>query len=102
MLGPKDMPLQRYKLVIAYRGTRYHGWQQQPAMETYSGTPPPAGEGIPTIQEAVARALTSVVQHPVTLVGSSRTDAGVHAKGQVAHFDTDQAQIPRENLRRAV
>src|SRR5207248_1286465 len=43
-----------------------------------------------------------VVGHPVQVVGSSRTDAGVHAKGQVAQFDTDQRQIPIEGLRRAV
>jgi tRNA pseudouridine38-40 synthase len=96
------MPVQRYKLIIAYRGTRYHGWQSQPAMDTYRGAAPPEGQGIPTIQAELRRAIASVVQHPVTLVGSSRTDAGVHAKGQVAHFDTDQTQIPREGLRRAV
>lgn len=94
--------MQRYKLTLAYRGTRYHGWQAQPAMETYTGEAPPPGEGIPTIQETVTRAIMTVVQHPVLLVGSSRTDAGVHAKGQVAHFDTDKVQIPVESLRRAI
>jgi len=96
------MPTQRYKLTIAYRGTRYHGWQAQPLMETYTGEPPPQGEGIPTVQETVSRTLARVVCHPVTLIGSSRTDAGVHAKGQVAHFDTDKVQIPPESLRTAV
>jgi tRNA pseudouridine38-40 synthase len=96
------VPTQRYKLTLAYRGTRYHGWQAQPAMQTYKGEPPPEGHGIPTIQEAVIRAIESVVRHPVALVGSSRTDAGVHAKGQLAHFDTDQVQIPPEGLRKAV
>jgi tRNA pseudouridine38-40 synthase len=96
------MPTQRYKLVIAYRGTRYHGWQTQPALKNYSGEAPPEGEGIPTIQETLERTLRSVVNHKVTLVGSSRTDAGVHAKGQLAHFDTDQLQIPPEGMRRAV
>lgn len=96
------MPTQRYKLTIAYRGTRYHGWQAQPAMETWTGEPPPDGQGIPTIQESVARALSSVLRHPVALVGSSRTDAGVHAKGQLAHFDTDQVQIPGEGIRKAI
>ena len=95
-------PLQRLKLTIAYRGTRYHGWQQQSVNEKYKGAPPPPGEGLPTIQEIVAKAITSVVRHPVQLVGSSRTDAGVHAKGQLAHFDTDQTQIPLEGMRRAV
>ena len=96
------MTTQRYKLTIAYCGTRYHGWQAQPLMETYTGDPPPAGEGIPTIQETLSRALARVVSHPVILIGSSRTDAGVHAKGQVAHFDTDKVQIPPESLRTAV
>jgi len=94
--------MQRYKLTIAYRGTRYHGWQAQPAMETYTGEPPPEGQGIPTIQEKLSRTIASVVGHPITLVGSSRTDAGVHAKGQVAHFDTDQIQIPPEGLHKAI
>lgn len=95
------MPTQRYKLVVAYRGTRYHGWQAQPHMETYTGELPPVGQGIPTIQETLTRALENVVRHPLILVGSSRTDAGVHAKGQVVHFDTDQVQIPKEGIRKA-
>ncbi len=63
---------------------------------------PPEGHGIPTIQEKLRRAIEDVVRHEVTLVGSSRTDAGVHAKGQVAHFDTDKTQIPIEALRQSV
>jgi tRNA pseudouridine38-40 synthase len=112
------MPLQRYKLTVAYRGTRYHGWQQQPALSTYKGErepgigvapvgppgpgPDPTGEQIPTIQGELRKAIGEVVGHPVDVVGSSRTDAGVHAKGQVVHFDTDKVQIPVEGLRRAV
>lgn len=95
------MPTQRYKLTIAYRGTRYHGWQRQAAGPSYGGPTVAAGAQLPTIQEALCSALASVVGHPVQVVGSSRTDAGVHAKGQVAHFDTDQTQIPPEGLRRA-
>jgi tRNA pseudouridine38-40 synthase len=91
----------RLKLTIAYRGTRYHGWQRQAANEFYKGPHPAEGAGIPTIQETLAGAIQSIVGHPILLVGSSRTDAGVHAKGQVAHFDTDQVQIPPEGLRRA-
>ncbi len=94
------MPTQRYKLIIAYRGTRYHGWQQQPALPTWKGDTQPEGEGIPTIQGELQKALASVVHHPVACVGSSRTDAGVHAKRQLVHFDTDQLQIPIEGLRR--
>ena len=95
-------PTQRYKLTIAYRGTRYHGWQQQQATATYKGPTPAAGEGIPTVQGALQRAMGEVCGHPVSLSGSSRTDAGVHAKGQVAHFDTPSVQIPPEGMRRAV
>ena len=112
------MPLQRYKLTLAYRGTRYHGWQQQPALPTYNGErdpgtgvapvgpPGPASDSsahqIPTIQGELKKAIAEVVGHPVDVVGSSRTDAGVHAKGQVVHFDTDKVQIPHDGLRRAV
>jgi tRNA pseudouridine38-40 synthase len=95
------MPPQRYQLLLSYRGTRYHGWQQQAVLETYKGEPPPPGAGIPTIQETLAASIGSVVGHPVSVVASSRTDAGVHAKGQIAHFDTDQTQIAPEGLRRA-
>lgn len=95
-------PTQRYKLTIAYRGTRYHGWQVQQATATYKGPAPGEGEGIPTVQESLQRALGEVCGHPVSLSGSSRTDAGVHAKGQVAHFDTPSVQIPPEGMRRAV
>jgi len=96
------MPRQRYKLLLAYRGTRYHGWQQQALLPTYKGPRPPPGCGIPTVQETLGKAIGAVVGHPVSVVGASRTDAGVHAKGQIAHFDTDQDQIAPENLRRAV
>ena len=95
------MPTQRYKLIIAYRGTRYHGWQSQRWLDTYRGAVPPRGQGIPTIQETLTRALEGIVGHSLELVGSSRTDAGVHAKGQVAHFDTTQVQIPGAGIRRA-
>jgi tRNA pseudouridine38-40 synthase len=96
------MDLQRYKLTISYRGTNYHGWQTQAANALWKGPKPPPGHGIPTIQEKLRRALVKVVKHPVVLVGSSRTDAGVHAKGQVAHFDTDKGQIPTEGMRLSV
>jgi tRNA pseudouridine38-40 synthase len=73
----------------------------QPPNELWKGDVPPEGQGIPTVQENLIRALQTVVGHPVNLVGASRTDAGVHAKGQIAHFDTDQVQIPPKGLRDA-
>lgn len=97
------MLTQRYMMKLAYRGTFYHGWQWQAANPvTWKGPMPEEGEGIPTVQETLTRALAGILGHPLTVVGSSRTDAGVHAKGQIAHFDTDQVQIPPEGLRRAV
>ena len=93
---------QRYKLIVAYRGTNYHGWQTQAITETYTGPAREEGQGLPTIQATLQRAVASVVRHPVQLTGSSRTDARVHAKGQIVTFDTDQLQIPREGMRRGV
>ncbi len=96
------MPIQRYKLTLGYRGTRYHGWQRQAVPTTYTRQRPPQGQGIPTVQEILERTMGGVIGHPITLTGSSRTDSGVHAKGQIAHFDTDQVQIPPEGMRRAI
>ncbi|CAN5530783.1 tRNA pseudouridine(38-40) synthase TruA [soil metagenome] len=96
------MSWKRYKMTLAYRGTRYHGWQFQWPNYLWKGPQPKPGHGIPTIQETVSRALVEVLRHPVNLVGSSRTDSGVHAKGQLAHFDTDKTQIPYDDLRRAI
>jgi len=95
------MPTQRYKLTLAYRGTRYHGWQAQVKTDNFTGESPPPGHGLPTIQETVARVLEPILGHPIKLVGSSRTDSGVHAKGQVAHFDTEHIEIPGAGIRRA-
>lgn len=64
----------RYRATLAYDGTAYHGFQRQ------------AGD-TPTIQGAVERALARVTQQPVTVIGSGRTDTGVHATGQVIAFD---------------
>jgi tRNA pseudouridine38-40 synthase len=92
------MPTRRYKLTLAYRGTHYHGWQRQMAANTWKGEIPLPGKGIPTVQETVADALGHVLGHPIEVVGSSRTDAGVHAKAQVAHFDTTAVQIPPRGM----
>ncbi|MHC4295018.1 MAG: tRNA pseudouridine(38-40) synthase TruA [Planctomycetota bacterium] len=85
-----DSPVTRnIKLVIAYNGAAYHGWQRQ-------------GEGIDTVQQRVEEAIVPVVRHPVTISGAGRTDAGVHAAGQVANFHTTNLSIPLRGLRRAV
>jgi len=75
------------KLVIEYEGTRYHGWQAQ--------------AGGQTLQQVIGKAVEAVVHEPVELHGSGRTDAGVHAIAQVAHFKTESA-IPAEKLVHAI
>ncbi len=64
----------RLAVGLEYDGTRYAGWQQQP--------------GLPSVQACLQQALSGVADHPVVAVGAGRSDAGVHAVGQVAHFDT--------------
>src|SRR4030095_10464590 len=64
----------RLKLLLEYSGTRYHGWQVQPNAVTIQGT----------LEACLAR----LTNGPVRLHVAGRTDAGVHALGQVAHFDT--------------
>ena len=75
------------KLTIAYDGTNYHGWQRQ--------------LGVRTVQAEIEAVARRVIRHPVKIVGASRTDAGVHARGQVAHVRTSTA-IPANNLRLAI
>lgn len=77
--------MRRYKLLIQYDGTHYSGWQVQP--------------NALSIQERVEKALGQFLQEKVYLVGSGRTDAGVHATGQVAHFDTEKEFEPRRLLK---
>ncbi|MEG4342125.1 tRNA pseudouridine(38-40) synthase TruA [Microcoleus sp. A003_D6] len=65
--------IQRVALVIQYLGTNFHGWQRQPNQRT--------------VQEEIETAISTVLERPVTLHAAGRTDAGVHAAAQVAHFD---------------
>jgi len=94
-------PSVRYKLNLAYCGADYFGWQVQVAGATWKGARPKTGK-LRTVQGVLTEHIGRIVGHPVTVVGSSRTDTGVHAKGQVAHFDTTSVHIPPEGLRRAV
>ena len=73
----------RIKLVIEYDGTQYAGWQVQP--------------NAATVQEAIEVALKQLTGINIRIHGAGRTDAGVHALGQTAHFDTE-ATIPPENF----
>lgn len=65
----------RYFIDLAYNGTNYHGWQNQP--------------NAVSVQETLEKALTILLQSPTTIVGAGRTDAGVHALQMVAHFNTE-------------
>lgn len=78
--------MRNIKLTIAYDGSGFHGWQIQP--------------GVPTIQGALVDVGARITQERVFLFGASRTDAGVHALGQVAHFKTQSLLLPLE-FRRA-
>lgn len=75
--------MKRIKLVVAYDGTAYHGWQQQPGEETIEGV--------------LNQAISNLTGEKIQVTGASRTDAGVHALGNVAVFDTE-SPIPGEKF----
>src|SRR5690606_20337020 len=75
--------MRRIKLEIAYDGTNYHGWQIQPNEITVEGV--------------INQALSKLLQEDIAVIGASRTDAGGHAKGNVAVFDTE-TRIPAEKI----
>jgi len=66
--------MQNYKILVSYDGTDYHGWQRQPDKRT--------------IQGQLEKALLKIFSKKIPVIGAGRTDAGVHAIGQVAHFKT--------------
>jgi len=74
--------MRNVKIIIEYEGTNYLGWQSQP-------------EG-PTIQEEIENALNNITGENIALLGSGRTDSGVHALGQVANFKTQSKITPAE------
>jgi tRNA pseudouridine38-40 synthase len=78
----------RYRMVVAYDGTDFHGWQKQVH---------PERRYLRTVQDVLEKAVVKVMRQPVILTGASRTDAGVHAKGQVVTFDATN-EIPPDKL----
>jgi tRNA pseudouridine38-40 synthase len=79
--------MRNIKLTIAYDGADFHGWQIQP--------------GLPTIQGALTDAVLKITQEKIMIHGASRTDTGVHALGQVAHFKA-QSQLSAAEFQRAL
>lgn len=75
--------MRRIKLVVAYDGTNYCGWQLQP-------------NGI-TIEQVLNQALSALFKEPIAVIGASRTDSGVHAMGNVAVFDTE-GRMPADKV----
>ncbi len=85
--GGARRPMRNLKITLAYDGTDFCGWQIQPSQ--------------PTIQGLIETVLNEIEGAAVTIQGSGRTDAGVHALGQVASFSLKNP-IPAENLRKAM
>ena len=81
MIQFRKTPMANFKLIIEYDGTAYCGWQRQ--------------AGDPTVQETIETALSVMTRETIRVIGSGRTDAGVHALGQSAHFHTRAAISPQ-------
>ncbi len=75
--------MKRVKMIVAYDGTNYCGWQLQK-------------NGV-TIEEVLNKALTDLLKEPVAVIGASRTDSGVHSEGNVAVFDTEN-RMPADKI----
>jgi len=77
----------RYAFTVEYDGSGFKGWQMQ--------------KGVPTVQHALEIALSQVADAPIRVIGAGRTDTGVHALGQVAHFESPNVRSVKSWLRGA-
>lgn len=75
--------MKRVRMVVSYDGTAYRGWQLQP-------------KGI-TTEEVLNRELTALLKEPISVIGASRTDSGVHARGNIVVFDTEN-RMPADKI----
>ena len=82
-MARKKRIFRNIKLTLSYCGSRFHGWQRQP--------------GVLTVQEVLEKAVSTITGEEPSLIASGRTDAGVHALGQVVNFRT-QSTIPLDGL----
>ena len=73
----------RYFLQLAYKGTNFHGWQVQP--------------GKVTVQGEISRALSTALKEEIAVTGAGRTDTGVHARYYIAHFDSRQKGLEKDD-----
>ncbi len=86
-MAVKPAPLASYRLLIEYDGSRFQGWQRQ--------GPKQSREGVRTVAGSIEHVIHSAGLHLVYLGGAGRTDAGVHALGQVAHLHLEARDAPR-------
>lgn len=76
----------RIRLDLAYNGANFHGWARQGSSD------------LRTVQKVLEDALSLILRHPIELTVAGRTDAGVHAAGQVAHFDIPRAALDTRSI----
>jgi tRNA pseudouridine38-40 synthase len=81
----REVDMRNIKMILEYEGTRYHGWQYQ--------------VGRTTIQQVLEKCIGTITQEKIRVIGSGRTDAGVHALNQVANFTTNTTIEVRNLLR---
>lgn len=86
-MAMKSAPLASFRLLIEYDGSRFQGWQKQGAKQSR--------EGVRTVAGSIEHVLLEAGLHLVNLGGAGRTDAGVHALGQVAHLHLEAKGAPR-------
>ncbi len=77
----------RYKCIVSYDGTNFHGFQVQPNLRT--------------VEEEIGKALKKALDQDIKIYGAGRTDANVHALNQVFHFDTD-IEMKENNMKKAI
>lgn len=82
--GNRSSATRRWRLTLAYDGTDFHGWQSQPTGKT--------------VQDFLEKRLATIFKEPIRVHGSGRTDSGVHARAQVAHFDANWNHPPERLL----
>ncbi|AEG83164.1 tRNA pseudouridine(38-40) synthase TruA [Corynebacterium ulcerans] len=81
-----NQPTVRIRLDLAYDGTHFHGWARQGTSQ------------LRTVQRVLEDSLELILRHPIQLTVAGRTDAGVHAAGQVAHFDVPEAALDTRSI----